>query len=304
MATGALFVMWVACSYQQAGRHPKLACASIRVASWVGLLATVGVLLSGHESASELAQTQPMKFAAMEAHWRAEDGLAPLVLFAIPDQDQGSNHFEVHVPGLLSLLTTGTGPAPLGIRDLVDRNQVLARRAVERPGQPGTRAWLGLRESVAEREGARWATLDQAQQDRLVARASVPPVSGVFAAFHLMVFCGLLLSLLTATAFVHRKALSTGKSPRLAKVIRWALPLPCLATLGGWAVAEVGRQPWTIYEHLPTWQAMALPAVSDSFTSFFLMCAAGPLIASLFVWGAVAIYRGGARIPRQGALAY
>ena len=83
MVTGALFVLWVACSYQRSGRHPKVACASIRVAAWVSLIATACVLLTGHESAAEIAQTQPMKFAAMEAHWQAEDGLAPLVFVCL-----------------------------------------------------------------------------------------------------------------------------------------------------------------------------------------------------------------------------
>ena len=38
-------------------------------------------------------------------------------------------------------------------------------------------------------------------------------------------------------------------------LLRWALwfiPMPWIATQVGWIVAEVGRQPWTVYGVLPT----------------------------------------------------
>ena len=220
----------------------------------------------------------------------------------MPDEANGVNRFEVSVPGLLSLLTTGTGPAPLGVQDLIARNEALAHRAVERPGLEATRGWLSLREEVAEREGATWLSLNQAQQDHLVARASVPPVTGVFAAFHVMVFSGVLLAALSVLVFTHRKALSTGRRPRVARLVQWALPLPWVATLAGWAVAELGRQPWTIYEHMPTWSAHALPTVADSFGTAFVLSAAVLLIATGFVWVASLIYRG-SRSPAPAALA-
>lgn len=48
---------------------------------------------------------QPQKLAAMEALWEGEDG-APMVLFAIPDQDERKNHLEVAIPKLGSLIIT------------------------------------------------------------------------------------------------------------------------------------------------------------------------------------------------------
>ena len=33
----------------------------------------------------------------------------------------------------------------------------------------------------------------------------------------------------------------------------WLLPAPFLACELGWLTAEIGRQPWTVYEKLPTW---------------------------------------------------
>jgi len=48
---------------------------------------------------------QPAKIAAMEGVWETERG-APLLLFAIPDQETRSNHFEIKVPKAASLILT------------------------------------------------------------------------------------------------------------------------------------------------------------------------------------------------------
>ena len=48
---------------------------------------------------------QPAKLAAIEAHWKPE-AHAPLILFAIPDQQGERNHAEVSVPELGSLILT------------------------------------------------------------------------------------------------------------------------------------------------------------------------------------------------------
>ncbi len=46
---------------------------------------------------------QPQKVAAMEANWETQ-GHAPLILFAIPDEETRENHYEIGVPGGASLI--------------------------------------------------------------------------------------------------------------------------------------------------------------------------------------------------------
>jgi cytochrome d ubiquinol oxidase subunit I len=46
---------------------------------------------------------QPAKIAAMEAHWETEEGAA-LALFAWPDAQDETNHFEIAVPHMASLI--------------------------------------------------------------------------------------------------------------------------------------------------------------------------------------------------------
>lgn len=48
---------------------------------------------------------QPAKLAAIEGHWQTREG-APLVLFALPDQQAATNHLEVAIPKLGSLILT------------------------------------------------------------------------------------------------------------------------------------------------------------------------------------------------------
>ncbi len=48
---------------------------------------------------------QPAKIAAMEGIWETEKG-AGLLLFAIPDQENEMNHYEVKIPHLASLILT------------------------------------------------------------------------------------------------------------------------------------------------------------------------------------------------------
>ena len=48
---------------------------------------------------------QPAKVAAMEGLWETTEG-APLVLFAIPDEEERTNHFAIEIPNLASLILT------------------------------------------------------------------------------------------------------------------------------------------------------------------------------------------------------
>ena len=48
---------------------------------------------------------QPAKIAAMEGVWETERG-APLLLFALPDQEARENHYEIGIPKLASFILT------------------------------------------------------------------------------------------------------------------------------------------------------------------------------------------------------
>jgi cytochrome d ubiquinol oxidase subunit I len=61
----------------------------------------------GDAQGLQAAEVQPAKIAAIEAHWEGTE-VAPLVLFAIPDEESERNLFEISIPKGASLLITHT----------------------------------------------------------------------------------------------------------------------------------------------------------------------------------------------------
>ena len=65
---------------------------------------------------------QPQKIAAMEGNWETQ-GNVPLLLFAIPDESQRKNHFELKIPSLASIILKHdpAGVVP-GLNDFVSED--------------------------------------------------------------------------------------------------------------------------------------------------------------------------------------
>jgi cytochrome d ubiquinol oxidase subunit I len=116
-----------------------------------------------------------------------------------------------------------------------------------------------------------------------------PPVLVPFFAFRVMVGAGLLmLALAWFGAFAEMR-----RQIEHSRVLLWAIfvsfPLPFVAMLTGWFVAEVGRQPWTVYGVLRTADAVSphltTLGVAISFALFMLV------YLLIFSFGTVYIYR-------------
>lgn len=59
----------------------------------------------GDQAGLNILRYQPVKTAAIEANWQTQTG-APLILFAVPLQDQQRNAWEIGIPKLGSLINT------------------------------------------------------------------------------------------------------------------------------------------------------------------------------------------------------
>lgn len=84
------------------------------------IMATTSALLqpiSGDFNARTVAEYQPAKLAAMEAHFETQAG-APLVIGGIPDEDAGEVRFAIEIPRGLSLLAAHDPDAVIkGLKD-------------------------------------------------------------------------------------------------------------------------------------------------------------------------------------------
>jgi len=116
---------------------------------------------------------------------------------------------------------------------------------------------LLLKKYAPEVNAATPAMIEQAAQD------TVPHVFPLYYAFRIMVGLGVSFLILFACAFYYvtrKSSVVENKTWLLKWAVIW-IPTPWIAALCGWFVAEYGRQPWTIFEILPTYLSASSLAV-------------------------------------------
>lgn len=101
--TTSLVVAGVCALYLLRGVHREPALAALKAAIAAIALAAPVQIVVGDLHGLNVQKHQPMKVAAVEALWETRAG-APLVLFAIPDQDAETNRFALEIPKLGSLI--------------------------------------------------------------------------------------------------------------------------------------------------------------------------------------------------------
>ncbi len=148
---------------------------------------------------------QPAKVAAMEGLWESEAG-ADFRLFAIPDKETRSNHFEIKIPYATGLILN---------HNLTDEVK-------------------GLNEFETE-----------------------PPMAAVFYSFRVMLMIGGLMLLFSwwFSWRLHRNGELKHWQLRALMAMTFS---GWVATLAGWYVTEIGRQPWIVTDVL---------SVSDAVTT-------------------------------------
>ena len=279
---GAVFVCAVSCWYLLKRRNTRLATESIKIASVVGIVAAVVTMATGDSSAVKVAQTQPMKLAAMEALYDGGNGVGLTAVAAVnpfeqPDYAKGGEPpLRIAMPCGLSLLATHSldGYVP-GVNDLLNgytRADGKREPSAEEKMQRGRKAIATL----AEYRKLKAANPGDKQLPRLAAQLKedmpyfgygyikdraelVPYIPVNFYAFRVMVGVGtlLLLFFLVIGHVAWRRDVAGSR-----RWLHWAaiamLPLAYIASEAGWIVAELGRQPWAIQDMMPT-----LAAVSD-----------------------------------------
>jgi len=103
--TGGFVVAGVSAWYLLKGREVEANRKAFSMCLWLLLILAPTQAVVGDLHGLNTLEHQPMKVAAMEGHWETAKNV-PLLLFAIPDQANQTNHFEIGIPGLTSLILT------------------------------------------------------------------------------------------------------------------------------------------------------------------------------------------------------
>ncbi|MCU0968908.1 MAG: cytochrome ubiquinol oxidase subunit I [Rubrivivax sp.] len=201
------------------GKVQPFTAKAMRTGLTLGAVLIPVQILVGDLHGLNTLEHQPQKVAAMEGIWQTERG-APLLLFAVPDEEERTNHYEIGIPKGASLILT--------------------------------------HELDGEIRG-----LDEFQ-------GSHPPVAPVFYAFRIMVGTGMLmLAFGWAGWWLLRRR---GWEPRaLPRPLLWGLAgmsfSGWVATVAGWYVTEIGRQPYIVFGLLRTAEtASSVPSSMIAFT--------------------------------------
>lgn len=319
---GAIFVVAVSCYYllrlhkskgataegkSGAGTEDKdrqLAVRSIKIASIVGLVASLLAMHTGDSSAYMVAKSQPMKLAAMEALYDGGEGVGLTAVsllnpFEQPDYASGEEApLKIEMPKMLSFLATRdlNGYVP-GVNDIIKGGYTLPDGSTEisldekiARGKKAINALAGYRQARKDGNGVEADKHAGVISDNMkyfgygyVSNPDqiVPFIPLCFWAFRVMVGLGTLFVLFfIVTLFVsYKKDITCMKWLHMAGLA--LLPLGYIASEAGWLVAEFGRQPWTIQDMLPTWVAVSDIGASSVMLTFFIFLALFTLL--LFV---------------------
>ena len=103
--TGGFVVAGVSAWYLLLNREVAANRKALSICLWFLLIIAPAQLVVGDFHGLNTLEHQPTKVAAMEGNWDTSRNV-PLLLFAIPDQENQTNHFEVGIPSLASFILT------------------------------------------------------------------------------------------------------------------------------------------------------------------------------------------------------
>jgi cytochrome d ubiquinol oxidase subunit I len=224
--------------------------AALRTGVFLGAALIPVQIFVGDLHGLNTLQHQPAKVAAMEGNWETR-GHTPLLLFAIPNEAERRNDFEIGIPSGASLILKHdpAGVVP-GLNDFV--------------GPAGERLH--------------------------------PPVAPVFFAFRIMVGMGMLM--LVVSWFAGYRIWRRGEIDKMLAVALVAMTFSgWIATLAGWYVTEIGRQPWLVTGVLTT--AQAASAVPASMIGASLAMYLGLYAVLLVAYISVLFHLAGARTAKK-----
>lgn len=222
--TAGTFMLAFAVWHLVRGKHEEVMRTSLKLGAITVLVASVGVILSGHIQAQVMTSQQPMKMAAAEAQWETKSN-AGFSLFTIGSLNGDKEVFSIRIPGLSSLLATNSVNGTVqGINDV----------------QANSEQKFGATDSAG----------------KAINYKPIIPVT--YWSFRFMIGWGFLAGLFALIMlWVFRGGRQVEKL-WLGKLAIFMIFTPLLANSFGWIFTEMGRQPWVVYGLLLTANGVSL----------------------------------------------
>jgi len=291
---GGVFTVAVSAWYMKKNRKKRLAFESMKVGAAVGLIASLLAAFTGHISGEQVAKSQPMKLAAMEALYnggtdQSLTAVAWVNPFQQPDyQNEQEPALRIAMPYALSLMATRDihGYVP-GVNDLLKGYTTpdgKVEPSIEEKIECGKKAIAAL---STYRTAKKNGTTDEAALATLKENMKyfgygyikspdqvVPFIPICFWSFRVMVGMGIVfIAFFALILFLMYRKKDLTRYKWLLTTAIVLVPLAYIASESGWLVAEFGRQPWTIQDMLPTWAAVSDVSAGSVALTFFVFLA-------------------------------
>lgn len=216
-ATGAFLIAGISAWKLLRKQNVEMFKRAFRISITIGAISGFAILFTGHWQAQYLVESQPMKMAAAEALWEHSGDPAPFTAFAVVNEAEKKNDFEVQIPYLLSFLSFNQFSGSLdGLNDL-----------------------------------------QETYEDKYGPGDYIPNVTVLFWAFRIMTGAGSVLLLLGFYGMYAARKGKLPKSNLYLKAMPFAIILPFVANTAGWLLTEMGRQPWVVFGLMKTEDAVS-----------------------------------------------
>jgi cytochrome d ubiquinol oxidase subunit I len=299
--TASVFVLGISSWYLLKGRDIEFARRSFRVAAAFGFASALSVIVLGDESGYTLSESQQTKLAAIEAMWHTEPAPAALTLFALPNEKEKRNDYELQIPYVMGIIGTRSFSKEIpGIAEIKEKNRtriesgMLAVTAMESLRKQKTDVAAKEVFEAHKKDLGFGLLLKKYTEDvskatpemiQMAVDSTVPNVAPMFWSFRIMVGLGFAFAILLGLSLFHTV---NGTFLKQRWLMRWAvlfIPMPWIAAELGWFVAEYGRQPWTIYGVLPTHLSVSSLSVNSLYGSLagFVLFYTGLLIIEMYL---------------------
>ncbi len=294
-ALAGVFVIGVSSWFLIRNRNKEFAFRSLKIGAWTGLAGMLLTMYTGDGSAVEVTRCQPMKLAAMEGLYEGSRSQGIVAVGMVNPEKRWNNDedeylFSVEIPYGLSILAKHDHEAFVpGIKDIIEGIEVnengdtvntvsyadriasgkLAHEALREYDKAKIAGDTAAMASAHEALKANYRFFGYGYFDSV--DEAIPPVGLTFYSFRVMVILGsyfLLLIVVMLFASYRRQWLERSKWLQWIALV--SVPFMWICSEAGWMVAEVGRQPWTVQDLLPTKAAISAVSTSTVVTTFWM----------------------------------